>query len=382
MNPALERLVVDHRCHATALDSEGFPRDPGQFQDDAATLRALRDATGRETCTPDHAAFKRLMNQWGMAFAPTAMHSARTVGFGGFHFSIEGAITKIDSDARYWRLGTQGPKDPTTGASSRINDSPANALQVWSLKLRKAFGFGLEITGAVGFMPDTSILHGGTDIRLSLLEGFREGVGGVLPDVAAGGGVRTITGVPTFQMTVASVDVQVSKPLPIADSSIITPWVGWQMVFIFADSNLVDLTPQTDPVGYCNFSGINVPGNPDTTRPDKTPGPGAEQPANQVFDGQPVCVGGSPLDFNNNVVFQKARFERQRLNFGLSYQYEMVQAGFQFMTDIVDPASAQVGGGNTTVIDENGETTQVSDKELLEGEDRQWTIVFDIGARF
>lgn len=323
------------------------------------------------------------MNQWGIAFAPTAMHSARTVGFGGFHFSIEGAVTKIDDGARYWRLGTQGPKDPTTGASSIINDSPPSSVQVWSMKLRKAFGFGLEITGSVGFMPDTSILVGGTDIRLSLLEGFREGIGGIFPDVAAGGGVRTITGVSAFQLSVASVDVQISKPLPIADSSIITPWIGWQMVFMFADSNLIDLTPATDPVNYCNFTGINVPGNPDTTRDDKTPGPGAGQPANQVFDGQPVCAGGSPIDFNNNVVFQKARFERQRLNFGLSYQYEMVQAGFQFMTDIVDPASAQIGGGSTTVVDtQTGVTRQITDKELLEDEDRQWTIVVDIGARF
>jgi hypothetical protein len=226
-------------------------------------------------------------------------------------------------------------------------------LQVYSAKIRKSFGFGLELTGVVGFMPKTSIVSGGADARLSLLEGFREGIPGILPDIAVGGGVRTITGTPQFQLTVVGLDVQISKPLPIADSSVITPWIGYQYIWIFGDSGLIDLTPGTDPLGYCNYGGPNVPGNPD---PEKT-----------VQDGQPVCIGGSPLDFNNNVVFEKARLERQRLMFGLNYRYEMVMLGGQFITDIVDPADAQ---------------TSDEDQKLLDGVDRQWTLVFEVGAMF
>src|SRR6185503_4682215 len=171
------------------------------------------------------------------------------------------------------------------------NSSPQPILQLYSLKFRKGFGFGLELTGVVGFMPKTSILSGGADVRMSLLEGFRTGVGGILPDLAVGGGVRTITGTSQFQLTVVGIDGQLSKPLPIADSSIITPWIGYQYLFIFGDSGLVDLTPGTDALGYCNYTGQNIPGNAD---PDKS--------VNNVptYDGQPVCDGGSPLDFNNN----------------------------------------------------------------------------------
>lgn len=382
MDPAVERLVVDPKCHATINPNTGRRTGAfGRFNDDPTAMRQLKRDTGSETCKPDHAAFKRLMNQWGAALLPTAMHSARTTGFGGFHFSIEGAFTKIDDSAEYWRLGTQGSRDPNTGQASIANNSPPGMLQVWSAKLRKSFGFGLEVTGAVGFMPDTSILHGGADVRLSLLEGFREGIGGIFPDVAVGGGVRTITGISAFQMTTAAVDVQISKPLPIADSSIITPWVGWQMGWILADSNLIDFTPGTDPVRYCNFDGVNVPGNPDTTREDKTPGADG-QPSQQVFDGQPVCAGGSPLDFNNNAVFENARLERQRIMFGANYRYEMVMAGFQFITDIVDPADAQKGGDTTTIVTGPGQTDEVSDSEILADEDRQWTIVLELGTIF
>jgi hypothetical protein len=345
MDPAIDRLVLDGSCRT----------DAGEYVDDPATLDALEATTGRRWCSPDHVAFKRLINQWGFAFAPNAMHSARTTGFGGFHLSIEADFTKIDSGADYWKKGTQGKTDPNSKKASIRNTSPADILQLYSLKIRKSFGFGLELMGQVGFMPKTSLVSGGADVRLSLLEGFREGLPGVLPDVAVGGGVRTITGTPQFQLTVAGLDAQISKPLPVADSSIITPYFGYQYLWIFGDSGLVDLTPATDPLGYCNYAGANLPGNPDPSKP-----------AGQ-YDGQPVCKGGSPLDFNNNVVFKKVRLERQRLIFGVTYRYEMVAVGGQFATDIVDPADAQ-----------NSDT----DKKDLKGVPRQWTISLELGGMF
>jgi hypothetical protein len=353
MDPALERLV-------------GIPNDDGSFTSTpgvgADTCHPggewANDPTGATVsvaCSPDHAAFKRLMSQYAFAFAPTAMHSARTTGYGGFHLSLESDYTSISSDKSYWKFGTQGAVDPSSGSSSTRNSSPQSLLQLYSLKFRKSFGFGLEITGIVGFMPKTSIISGGADVRLSLLEGFRTGVGGILPDVAVGGGVRTITGTPQFQLTVASLDAQISKPLPIQDSSVLTPYLGYQYVWIFADSGLVDLTPGTDALRYCNYAGQNVPGNTDPD-PNKIPD-----------SGQPVCNGGSPLDFNNNVVFKPARLERHRLIFGLNYRYEMVMLGGQFLIDAVPPADAQ-----------NDE----ADKKALKDEERQYTLSFELGAMF
>ena len=357
MDPALERLVIDPRCR----------NDLGVYQDSDSNLDALEAGPGkRRWCAPDHASFKKMMNQYGFAFAPTAMHSARTTGYGGFHLSLEAAYTKIDDGAAYWANGTQGPVDPSDNSASVKNSSPQSILQLYSVKFRKGFGFGLEITGAVGFMPKTSIISGGADVRLSVLEGFRTGVLGVFPDIAVGGGVRTVSGTPQFQLTTVGLDAQISKPLPIADSQILTPWVGFQYLWIFADSGLVDLTPGTDGLGYCNYAGNNVPGNPD---PDKAQG-GSQNPngtQGQLYDGQPVCNGGSPLDFNNNVVFNNARLERQRVIAGVNYRYEMVMVGAEFLMDLVPPGDAQ---------------NDKEDKELLKDEDRQWTLVFELGGMF
>jgi hypothetical protein len=378
MNPALGRLVLDHRCNTggmrTGTDAEylssGNLTNVGVFNDSDANLGELASSTGRRWCAPNHAHFKRLMNQWGFAVAPTAMHSARTTGYGGFHFSAEAVYTKIDDDADYWKLGSRGPRDPSNDRASIYNASPPGMLQAYNVKARKGFGFGLELTTAVGLIPDTTLLTGGADVRMALLEGFRTGVLGIFPDIAVGGGVRTITGTPEFQLTTAGLDVQISKPLAIASMSQLTPWIGYQYLWIFGDSGLIDTTPGTDPLGYCGYAGNNVPGSPD---PSKTGGSGS------IYDGQPVCTqGGSPIDFNNNVVFNNARLERQRLMVGLNYRYEMIMFGAQFITDIVDPADAQVGGGGIAV----GQGQVLTDAEVLEGVPRQWSLVFELGAMF
>jgi hypothetical protein len=165
-----------------------------------------------------------------------------------------------------------------------------------------------------------------------------------------------------LQLTTVGVDVQISKPLAIADSSVLTPWLGYQYLWIFGDSGLVDLTPGTNAVQACGYTGPNVPGNPD---PNKT-FTDTSGKAHNVYDGQPVCSAGSTRDFNNNTVFNAVRLHRQRLIFGMNYRYEMVMVGAQFLTDMLSPSDANSGANKTD----------------LKGEARQWTLGFELGAVF
>src|SRR6185295_11191844 len=109
MDPAFERFVVNRGCRT----------DLGEYNDSPGNLDLLETQVGnRRWCVPDHVSFKKIVSQYGFAFAPTAMHSARTTGFGGFHLSIEAAYTKIDDGALYWQRGTQGPINPSTNNAS------------------------------------------------------------------------------------------------------------------------------------------------------------------------------------------------------------------------------------------------------------------------
>jgi hypothetical protein len=66
-------------------------------------------------------------------------------------------------------------------------------------------------------------------------------------------------------------------------------------------------------------------------------------------------------------VFKPARLERHRLILGVNYRYEMVMLGGQFLIDAVPPADAQ---------------NDSEDQKILEGESRQWTLSFELGAMF
>lgn len=344
MDPALERFAHDATDPSLPCSNAGLYRP------------------GSSPCVLDEAAFKKIINQYGFAVAPQAMYPARTTGFGGFQVAAQGAFTNIDSGSDYWKNGTQGPKDPNSGQSSIRNKNPDSWLQLYAVNVRKGLPFGFELGVNIGYLARTSIVAGGADVRWSLLEGFRTGALGYLPDFSIGAGVRTITGTPQFQLTVASGDVMMSKPIPIAQASILTPYVGYQFIRIFGDSSAIDTTPRTDALGYCNYQGQRVPGGFAGDDVDHTMGP---------YTGQTVCGdgtgrNGSANDISNTRVFQRTRITRHRLVVGIAYRYELIVVGAQFTTDVVGPASAN-----------NGE-----EAKALAAVPRQSTVAVQVGAAF
>jgi len=349
MDPALARLVKNEDCRAPGPDGTGAYYNP------AAIFR----------CGTDDAAFAKLVSQYGGAVAPTAMHTAGTTGYGGFELAVELALTKIDSDADYWKNGTQGGQQENTGIFSQSNPNPDSVLTTYMLKLRKGLPLGFEIVGNVGFMGNTSFVISGADVRWSLLEGFRTGVPGVFPEIAVGGTVRTAAGTDEMKLTVGGFEANISKELPIGGTVQLTPYVGYQWLRIFGDSGQIDLTPNTDALDLCNYQGPNTPPTPD---PDKQGSNG-----DQVHDGQPSCAGGTSDDFNNNVVFDKVEMTRHRIDFGAQLRFEYIRLGAHFITDVVDPKDANKG--------EDFEDSDTGDN-IFEGVPKQWTLAFDLGAVF
>lgn len=310
MDPALERYVLNSRCIAS-VNGVGSYYAP---------------TAGFARCLPNDLAFSKLVAQMGAAIAPVPSYSARTTGFGGYKVAIQGAYTTIDSDAPYWKNGTQGPIDKSTNQSPIINSNPDSMLQLYSVRLAKGFPFGLEVGASFGHLVNTSLVAGGGDVRLSLLEGFRTNLPlGYLPDLAVAGSIRTISGTSQLKLTVASFDTMISKPFPIAGSVVFQPHVGYQWVRIFGDSGVVDMTPNSEPVGHCGYKGDNNPATPDASK--------------TALDGQPVCAGSS-ADFNNNVVFDAVRLTRHRINIGADFRFQMVYFGLNVLADLIPVAEA------------------------------------------
>jgi hypothetical protein len=358
MDPALARLVTGDGCR-TSGSQGGLYYNP---------------SSGYARCGTDDAAFAKLIGQWGYALAPTVMRPARSTGYGGFDLAFEGAYTNIDSGASYWQLGTQGKVDPTTKYASIRNTAPDDFLQVYSLKTRYGFAplslplgiLGVELGTKIGFMANTNIGTLGADVRIALLEGFRKGIPAIFPDIAAGGSVTTITGNPEFQLTVAGVDGQISKSIPIGGTVVVTPYVGYSWIRIFGDSGLIDLTPNTDALNYCGYQGGNTTATPD--------------PSKNYHDGQPVCAGGTSADFNNTAVFDPVRMTRHRIDAGLQFRFQMVRIGAHFVTDIINPEEANKGSTITRFTpDPNDDPNATVTENKFMGMPKQYTLAFDVG---
>lgn len=292
-----------------------------------------------------------MISELGFAIAPTSFYPARTTGIGGFQVSIEASYTNVSADRsvpspdggsmRYWHSGTRGARDPRTRRFSGENASPDSLLQVYAIKARKGLPLGFEIAGSFGFVTNTTLLVGGGDARWSMLEGFRTGMLGYLPDISVGGGIRALTGTSRFQLVTMGIDVRASKPIPIQDSSQIIPSIGFQRLFIFGDSNVVDATPNVDAAAQC---GVSI---------DETTG--AQTCRNQLPNG-----ADANTDFSNHWGFDDVRVHRNRGLVALNYRYEIVWLGSQIAVDIHEP---------------------VNENPQLVGR-RQWTLSVEGGVHF
>ena len=344
MDPAPERFVTQPANLPPGQTCQSIAANPG-----ALVSAGLRPADF--PCRPDNASFRNMVSELGFAIAPNAFYPARTTGIGGFAVSLEASFTRISpnrtaseagGNAPYWHLGTRGAPDPSTKQFPAINGSPDSLLQIYAIKARKGLPLGFEIAGSLGTIANTSMWTFGGDLRWSLMEGFRTGPLGILPDVSLGAGVRTVVGTPKFYLTAVGIDVKMSKPVTLADSSQIIPTLGYQRVIIFGDSNVVDSTPNVDALQACGYDG-----------PD--PVTGSPRCRNKLANGQ-----DNSADFSNSFTFQKVRVHRHRGIIGLNYRYELIWLGSQLAFDITEPK------------DEN---------PFLVGS-RQWTLSFEAGIFF
>lgn len=334
---------------------QGIAAQPNQFAHSVYANQIVNGAL--PACIPDNDGWANMMAELGYAIAPSAFHPARTTGFGGFALSIEASYAHINGDnhdangVQYWHAGTQGPTLPN-GSFGTSNQTPDSILQIYTLKARKGLPFGFELAGALGYIANTTLWIGGADVHWALLEGYRTGILGYLPDISIGGGVRTLSGQSDFYLTTAGFDGQISKPLTLSDAAVLTPYVGAQRLITWANSANVNLAPNVDVLQVCGYGGVNQ-----TT-------------------GAANCSNGGygNAAYNDQTVFQKQTFYRWRGIAGVTYRYELLYLAGQFAFDLEDPSAENSNMSNNAAQPYNQPIT-------LSGS-RQWTFSLEAGVFF
>lgn len=264
--------------------------------------------------TRDDGAWRRVMTQLGGSLLPPIITSVGTRGVRGIYVGFESWFTGISNQQEYWHRAAEGDGVGYDPANPRARF--VDPILAWGrFNVRKGLPFGFDLGTSIGYLANTTYWTLGLEIRWALFEGFRTDVGWI-PDIAIRAAVQTMMGDGEFNITVPSVDLILSEPFVVGNSVEITPSVYGQVAWVFADSELVDLTPENPAFPSC--------------APDPlTPGPGSTSP--------PYCTGDG-RELNNNVVFPSLRSMRARIGGGLQIRYEWITVLGSILVDAVPPS--------------------------------------------
>ena len=229
----LELWRLGNPDYITLHDGTVVPDPSG---DPEANQRLMADANLR---------FRMLMVDLGLAIHPAPAHPANSPGRAGAAFEIGLRMPQIHPQAavmsdecppgnpncRIWVTRGTTPGRPN---QQRV----PNRLILPSLQVRKGLPFSFELNSQVQYLVGSSscVMSGGA--RWALNEGFD-----FLPDLSIGAQATRLVGTRDFGLTTASADIIVGKWFAIAGSATISPYIGWQRVWVSSFSSVIDFDP-------------------------------------------------------------------------------------------------------------------------------------------
>jgi hypothetical protein len=188
-----------------------------------------------------------------VVLAPHMMTPADTIGFAGIQFTVDASATTIDANAPYWRVreGSANPSATTDGTQA------PSSLRTVGFFARKgmwfpipSFEFGI---GAV-HLVDSNVWTGQLYTKLAIAEGYHDLP---LPSLAVRGAVSRMMNQRELDLTIASVDVVVSKHVGIGGTWRFDPYAGWDLLMIIPRSEVIDPTPNISSINNVTDNMLN-----------------------------------------------------------------------------------------------------------------------------
>nr|HEX4313697.1 hypothetical protein [Kofleriaceae bacterium] len=214
---------------------------PAAADDNDLTVSRLGTVTGSGTAgatvVPDQLAFRSLASQLGVVLAPHLLTPADTIGFGGFQFTVDASTTTIDQGAKYWRA----------------LDKPTGSMGTLGVFVRKGLWLPLpsfEVGIGAVHLDSSQIWAAQLYTKLGVHEGYHDLP---LPSVSVRGSVSRVMNQREIDLTVASLDITVSKHVGVGGTWRFDPYAGWNYLWIVPRSEVLDGTPTVDALGPANM---------------------------------------------------------------------------------------------------------------------------------
>jgi hypothetical protein len=247
--------------------------------------------------------------------SPKPVDPADSLGLSAFAVSADVSVNTISNGAAFWGK---------TVDSTDVGGSAVPTLQILG---RKGLWPGVEVGAGATKLFDSRMWALNGYGKISIHEGFHHLP---IPSIALRGQFGQLLGSKDLKLQTGSVGVSISHVFGIGSTFNITPYVGYEALFISARSGVLDGTPGDDefPDGYAD--------------PDCSPDPGP---------GEQECVA-------NEFVFKKQDvIVRHRPYLGVRFIFSVLRFGLEAM--FVPPGGStsevDLGGGDTeTVTDGSG----------------------------
>ncbi len=173
-----------------------------------------------------NANFRSFARQFAAAMTSMNLMPPETLGHAAFSVSIDTAIINFGTGT----LPTQ--QALSTGRPFR------DWLALPSVHFRKGLPFSFELGGRFGWVPDSRMGFGTAELKWAINEGFR-----YFPDIGVRGSITKLINSRDFDITAGGLDVGLGKQFQIGGMVTLTPYAGWNLMFVGASTSTIDFNP-------------------------------------------------------------------------------------------------------------------------------------------
>lgn len=204
---------------AVALWSSGSLADPY----DLRIYQLGNPARGAARFDPEaNGNFRVFAREFAAALTSVNLTPPETLGHAAFSVTAElsGVVLKTDE----FKLPTE--------------QNLAGFLLIPSVHVRKGLPFSFELGGRAAWIEKSRMGAGTVELKWALNEGFN-----FLPDLSVRAHLTRLINSRDFDLTAGGADFGLGKQFAVGGMVTLTPYVGWNQVFVEADSNNVDFRP-------------------------------------------------------------------------------------------------------------------------------------------
>jgi hypothetical protein len=177
-----------------------------------------------------NANFRIFARELGAALTSVNLSPPETLGHAGFSVNAELSVVSLNTSQFVF---------PTEAREARPDRAPSGLLLLPSAHVRKGLPFSFELGARAAWIEKSRMGAGTVELKWAVNEGFT-----YLPDIGLRTFATRLFNTRDFDLAATGFDVGVGKQFAIGGMVTLTPYVGWNLVWVGAWSNQIDFAPE------------------------------------------------------------------------------------------------------------------------------------------